>query len=110
MGFILFEQLTTIITSFGVGLTIGLFAKSFWNIRSIAPKVLKLEKNQRQANNNSHGDIFLDDNSEKEYKGTDSFKLSNDFKMVLVIRNDLKMGKGKACAQCSHSAVFIFIF
>jgi len=27
------------------------------------------------------------------------------YKMVLVVRNDLKMGKGKACAQCSHAAV-----
>lgn len=31
--------------------------------------------------------------------------LSGDTKMVLVVRNDLKMGKGKACAQCSHAAV-----
>lgn len=27
------------------------------------------------------------------------------FKMVLVVRNDLKMGKGKVAAQCSHAAV-----
>jgi PTH2 family peptidyl-tRNA hydrolase len=26
-------------------------------------------------------------------------------KMILVVRNDLKMGKGKAAAQCSHAAV-----
>ncbi|EHA8592285.1 putative peptidyl-tRNA hydrolase 2, mitochondrial [Cocos nucifera] len=25
-----------------------------------------------------------------------------DFKMVLVVRNDLKMGKGKIAAQCRH--------
>lgn len=28
-----------------------------------------------------------------------------DFKMVLVVRNDLKMGKGKIGAQCGHAAV-----
>ncbi|XP_013856203.1 peptidyl-tRNA hydrolase 2, mitochondrial [Austrofundulus limnaeus] len=28
-----------------------------------------------------------------------------DFKMVLVVRTDLKMGKGKVAAQCSHAAV-----
>ncbi|XP_056141295.1 peptidyl-tRNA hydrolase 2, mitochondrial [Lampris incognitus] len=27
------------------------------------------------------------------------------FKMILVVRNDLKMGKGKVAAQCSHAAV-----
>lgn len=30
---------------------------------------------------------------------------NDDFKMVLVIRKDLKMGKGKAAAQCAHAAV-----
>lgn len=28
-----------------------------------------------------------------------------DYKMVLVVRNDLKMGKGKIGAQCGHAAV-----
>ncbi|XP_012288126.1 peptidyl-tRNA hydrolase 2, mitochondrial [Orussus abietinus] len=28
-----------------------------------------------------------------------------DFKLVLVIRTDLKMGKGKVAAQCAHAAV-----
>lgn len=31
-----------------------------------------------------------------------------EYKMVLVVRNDLKMGKGKACAQCSHAAVCFY--
>ncbi|NWI59198.1 PTH2 hydrolase, partial [Calyptomena viridis] len=30
---------------------------------------------------------------------------AGDFKLVLVVRNDLKMGKGKVAAQCSHAAV-----
>uniref|UniRef100_A0A5B7BJK6 peptidyl-tRNA hydrolase n=1 Tax=Davidia involucrata TaxID=16924 RepID=A0A5B7BJK6_DAVIN len=31
-----------------------------------------------------------------------------DFKMVLVVRNDLKMGKGKIAAQCSHSTLGLY--
>ncbi|KDR18489.1 peptidyl-tRNA hydrolase 2, mitochondrial-like isoform X1 [Zootermopsis nevadensis] len=29
----------------------------------------------------------------------------DNFKLVLIVRSDLKMGKGKVAAQCSHAAV-----
>ncbi|XP_020202870.1 peptidyl-tRNA hydrolase 2, mitochondrial [Cajanus cajan] len=38
-------------------------------------------------------------------------KLANildDFKMILVVRNDLKMGKGKIAAQCSHATLGLY--
>eukprot|EP00246_Nothoceros_aenigmaticus_P017276 TRINITY_DN8342_c0_g1_i3.p1 TRINITY_DN8342_c0_g1~~TRINITY_DN8342_c0_g1_i3.p1 ORF type:complete len:170 (-),score=35.25 TRINITY_DN8342_c0_g1_i3:500-1009(-) len=31
-----------------------------------------------------------------------------EFKMVLVVRNDLKMGKGKIAAQCSHATLGLY--
>lgn len=34
------------------------------------------------------------------YRDSDS-----NYKMLLVVRNDLKMGKGKIGAQCGHAAV-----
>ncbi|KAL0099076.1 hypothetical protein PUN28_020255 [Cardiocondyla obscurior] len=35
--------------------------------------------------------VYIDDN--------------DSYKMILVVRTDLKMGKGKVAAQCSHAAV-----
>ncbi|XP_078429509.1 putative peptidyl-tRNA hydrolase 2 isoform X2 [Wolffia australiana] len=35
-------------------------------------------------------------------------EMLEDFKMVLVVRNDLKMGKGKIAAQCSHATLGLF--
>lgn len=34
-----------------------------------------------------------------------SYSDRGDYKMILVVRNDLKMGKGKIAAQCGHAAV-----
>ena len=38
-------------------------------------------------------------------KQPNTLRKHKDCKMVLVVRSDLKMGKGKAAAQCSHAAV-----
>ncbi len=46
-----------------------------------------------------------EESEESEDEGEVSDNVSGHLKMVLVVRNDLKMGKGKAAAQCSHAAV-----
>ncbi|EPS73828.1 hypothetical protein M569_00925, partial [Genlisea aurea] len=35
-------------------------------------------------------------------------EILEDFKMVLIVRNDLKMGKGKIAAQCSHATLGLY--
>ncbi|CAK8576854.1 unnamed protein product [Lathyrus sativus] len=35
-------------------------------------------------------------------------EILEDFKMILVVRNDLKMGKGKIAAQCSHATLGLY--
>ncbi|XP_052187942.1 uncharacterized protein LOC127798425 [Diospyros lotus] len=70
--------------------------------------------------------IFLSTQAAKETLGPDGNKknkknqpkgplevegladILEDFKMVLVVRNDLKMGKGKIAAQCSHATLGLY--
>lgn len=49
---------------------------------------------------------FMATRKEDEYgtEGTVTGE-SGEFKMILIVRTDLKMGKGKVAAQCSHAAV-----
>ncbi|GAV90460.1 PTH2 domain-containing protein [Cephalotus follicularis] len=50
----------------------------------------------------------------KKNKTKESLDIENladileDFKLVLIVRNDLKMGKGKIAAQCSHATVGLY--
>ncbi|XP_059612111.1 probable peptidyl-tRNA hydrolase 2 [Phlebotomus argentipes] len=41
-------------------------------------------------------------------RDTPIFRDNGEYKMILVVRNDLKMGKGKIAAQCGHAAVGAF--
>ncbi|KAF4393356.1 hypothetical protein CsatB_009984 [Cannabis sativa] len=52
--------------------------------------------------------------NKKKDNPKDPFEIENlvdnfeDFKMILVVRNDLKMGKGKIAAQCSHATLGLY--
>ncbi|XP_014361238.2 peptidyl-tRNA hydrolase 2, mitochondrial [Papilio machaon] len=44
----------------------------------------------------------------KSVKVVKQFSSDSEYKLVLVVRTDLNMGKGKIAAQCSHAAVGAF--
>ncbi len=58
--------------------------------------------------------VDLEEDTDSEWEDEDEGEDEDDdnddddeepLKMMLVVRQDLKMGKGKACAQCGHAAV-----
>ncbi|XP_055800876.1 uncharacterized protein LOC129870219 isoform X2 [Solanum dulcamara] len=64
--------------------------------------------------NRASGDTetVIDGKKRKGFKQPLEFErlaeILEDFKMVLVVRNDLKMGKGKIAAQCSHATLGLY--
>ncbi|XP_027197854.1 peptidyl-tRNA hydrolase 2, mitochondrial-like [Dermatophagoides pteronyssinus] len=79
------KGIASIFTGFGIGFTLGVFVRNLF-VRTSAISI-----------------VDTMDSCSSHALGGDE-----EYKMVLVIRNDLKMGKGKACAQCSHAAVLAY--
>uniref|UniRef100_A0A0N7ZD84 peptidyl-tRNA hydrolase n=1 Tax=Scylla olivacea TaxID=85551 RepID=A0A0N7ZD84_SCYOL len=79
----------------GLGMCIGFFARGSF-----------LSDNGNPEDMMDSGGGGADD-SDDEGWDEDGFLAegSGEMKLVLVVRNDLKMGKGKAAAQCSHATL-----
>ena len=82
------SQLATVTAGIGVGVVIG------WLLRGKLHKTIA-----KQLTNGS-----VKEGMEQVFSDQ---CLGPECKLVIVVRNDLKMGKGKACAQCSHASVCI---
>ncbi|CAK7340309.1 unnamed protein product [Dovyalis caffra] len=85
-----------------LGYCIGTRRPSFIFLR-LTPKVVE------DANTNPRSHHGNKKNKSKEAFEIDKLAdILDDFKMVLVVRNDLKMGKGKIAAQCSHATLGLY--
>lgn len=83
-------------TAVGVGcLALGYFLAKRSSFRALHPPLNSAPQHAGSPTDEMH---FVEDLA-------DQFE---DFKMVLIVRNDLKMGKGKVAAQCSHASLGLY--
>ncbi|XP_026287276.1 peptidyl-tRNA hydrolase 2, mitochondrial-like [Frankliniella occidentalis] len=83
---------TQFVAGLGLGVVLGIFLMS-----------RKSRKSKEKMNSSDAEDDDISEDSSDDEAGED--KGGRDIKLILVVRNDLKMGKGKIAAQCSHAAV-----
>ncbi|KAG0010229.1 hypothetical protein BGZ80_001659 [Entomortierella chlamydospora] len=64
-----------------------------------------LHEDEDEDENEDEDDFTDEDSEDEENADLAEFDLGEEYKMVLVVRSDLGMGKGKAAAQCCHATL-----
>lgn len=80
-------------------------------LKPTLPKRFQLKPTSATTTTKSEDDS--EDEEEEEDEGLDINSLAlneipGEVRMTLVVRQDLKMGKGKAAAQCSHATLALY--
>ncbi|CAL0329333.1 unnamed protein product [Lupinus luteus] len=81
----------------------GYFIGSHYPSRFLLSSLRSLPKDNNFNNKNNSKSKFKDPLPIEQLA-----QILDDFKMILVVRNDLKMGKGKIAAQCSHATLGLY--
>lgn len=97
-------------TGLGVGVGLSLI---LWRIPTGQPDSKWVKDDQENPSDDEWETQSEEEEEEEDDEKVDLLTDDKDtiisakgpMKMTLVVRNDLKMGKGKAAAQCSHAAV-----
>ena len=84
-------------------------------LKPTSPKRFQLKPTSATTTTKSYNseDNSEDEEEEEEDEGLDINSLAlneipGEVRMTLVVRQDLKMGKGKAAAQCSHATLALY--
>lgn len=98
-----------IITAGIVGLATGLIVKDL-----IFTKKLKIAKTSKSRSSSTSSHLQYESEYESESEDDVDIdskplnELPGEVRMTLIVRQDLKMGKGKAAAQCSHATLALY--
>eukprot|EP00794_Sanderia_malayensis_P014309 gene14309-15798_t len=94
---------TTLVLGIGFGFVLGFLISSKWCKRGIFVRRVVEFLTSKDVSDGRKKSV-----DKKEIEEDLSFGDWGDYKMILVVRQDLGMGKGKAAAQCCHAAVEVY--
>lgn len=104
----------SIITQF---LSVGVisFLTGYYISQVLSTKTKKLRPRRAQTNSSSSetsSETYETDDEDSDYDididSTPLNEIPGECRMTLIVRQDLKMGKGKAAAQCSHATLALY--
>lgn len=76
----------------------------------ISPPRQKKSKRNVSDSSETEDEEYSDDSTASEYEVNSTLlnEVPGEVRMTLVVRQDLKMGKGKAAAQCLHATLALY--
>lgn len=92
-----------------VAFVAGFIVSRQWPLRSKKARRRATPKHTNESSESTETDS--EDESEDEGIDINSLSLNEvpgEVRMTLIVRQDLKMGKGKAAAQCSHATLALY--
>lgn len=92
--------------AFASGYLFKVFLTSRDPKRPARPSVASSHASDSDISTETYSDSESDDDIDVDSKGLNG--IPGEVRMTLVVRQDLKMGKGKAAAQCSHATLALY--
>ncbi|PWN40856.1 peptidyl-tRNA hydrolase II [Ceraceosorus guamensis] len=101
--------LVSLLLALGLGYYLGTKASSGSSFRQLGPRIIrgKGAQDQDDSDEDSDDEDLGEVIDEKDWVNMQSLraKLMEECKLVLIVRTDLKMDKGKIAAQCGHATL-----
>lgn len=88
----------------------GYFLNTFLNLSSKKSAKKRPTSSSHLSDSDISTESYTDSESEEEIDvdSTPLNEVPGEVRMTLIVRQDLKMGKGKAAAQCSHATLALY--
>lgn len=104
------SNFTQVISVGVVSFLTGYYVHQWLNSKSSRPRTRSSIRKVTSSSEESTEESFEEDSDDEgiDINSTSLNEIPGEVRMTLVVRQDLKMGKGKAAAQCLHATLALY--